>query len=177
MYQSSWDVYIRHVGYYSAHHPPCVLSVEADIFWSLINCLTLAVTLTHNDNDIWGNGKGCESQTRRVCSTLYIIYVGQPARRPCTLMQPVDHTQISLASSMKMQWKKSWALSLKKKESAKTCEVSPIAVFWLIWVTDNRFYVGWSMIISTKHIGFIKRSPFVWISKKFGAACKKVPPR
>ena len=119
MYQSSRDV--GYVGYYSAHHPPCVLSVEGDILVldEMFNPGSQAVA--HNDDDIWGNGKGCESQTRRVCSTLY-IYVGQPARRPCTLMQPVDHTQISLGSSMKMQWKKSLELSLKKlREVQKTC--------------------------------------------------------
>ena len=97
-----------YVGYYCAHHPPRALSVEADnlVLEEMFNTGSQAVT--HNDNDIWENRKGCESesQTRRVCSTLH-IHVGQPARRLCTLMQPVDHTQISLGSSMKIQWNKS----------------------------------------------------------------------
>ena len=33
-------------------------------------------------------------------------------------------------------------LKKKLKKVQKTCEVSPIAVIWLICVTDDRFYVG-----------------------------------
>ena len=148
------------------------------IFWSLIKCLTLAVKRWLITIMIYGEmERGVK--VRPDVSVLHYTYMwgNQPEGRAHWCSQSTIHRSV---------WDPPWKWNEKRverwvkkklKKVQKTCEVSPIAVFWLICVTDNRFYVGWSMIISTKHIGFMKRSPFVRISKKLGASCKKVPPR
>ena len=76
--------------------------------------------VTHNDNDIWGNGKGCESQTRRVCSTLYLHICGgtsQKAPHTDAASRPyTDQSGILHENAME----KELSAELKKtKESAK----------------------------------------------------------
>ena len=81
--------------------------MEADILVLEEMFNTGSQAVTHNDNDIWKIERGVKVKVRPDASVPHYIYVGQPARRLCTLMQPVDHIEISLGSSMKIQWNKS----------------------------------------------------------------------
>ena len=83
---------------------------------------------------VWKSDQTCLFYIIHICgATSQKAVHTDAASRPYTDQSGIFHEN-AIEKELSTELKK-----LKKVQ--KTCEVSPIAVFWLICVTDNRFYV------------------------------------